>query len=153
MKTLEDVGSTSANNKLSTGDSESRSASKRRSSRVTIEIPITVFGQSSDRKMFHEQVKTITVSAHGALVLLKSNIDSVRPALIVNPRTLMEVPCRVAFRREITGGGAEIGLEFSTSLPKFWGIHFPPDDWDPAERKRPASFQGTTTIAAKGSKP
>ena len=30
----------------------------------------------------------------------------------------------------------EIGLEFSEPSPLFWRIAFPPEDWDPSERKR-----------------
>jgi hypothetical protein len=152
MRVLEQVSKNSAGNKVNNGDSESRAASKRRSSRVVIEMPVTVFGQSTDRKMFHEQTKTITVSAHGALVSLKSSIDSVRPVLIVNPRTQLEAQCRVAYRKDLAGGVVEIGLEFSTSLPKFWGIHFPPEDWDPAERKRPSSVQRPPLAPVRGPK-
>jgi len=152
MSVLNQVGGTDANTKVNGGDSEGRSAANRRSSRVVIDIPITVMGLNSDRKIFHENTKTITVSAHGALISLKSNIDSVKPVLIENPRTKMEAQCRVAYRKEVTGGGSEIGLEFLTSFPKFWGIHFPPEDWNPAERKRPTSFQRTASIPPKASK-
>jgi len=152
MRVLDQVKDNTASNKINTNDNESRAATKRRSSRVVIDIPVTVFGQSSDRKMFHEQTKTITVSAHGALISIKTNIDSVRPVLIVNPRTQMEVQCRVAYRKDLAGGGVEIGLEFATSLPKFWGIHFPPEDWDPAERKRPSSVQRPAFTPVKGPK-
>jgi len=136
--------------RASAGETGNRSAAMRRSSRVTIDIPITVFGQNSDGKMFHEQVKTITVSAHGALVHLGSNIDSRRPVLLVNPKTQMEVQCRAAYRKEVAGRGAEIGLEFVSPLPKFWGIHFPPDDWNPAERKQPVATQPAISISRRG---
>jgi hypothetical protein len=152
MRVFDQVKDNTASNKINNSDNESRAASKRRSSRVVIDIPVTVFGQGSDRKMFHEQTKTITVSAHGALVSLKSKIDSVRPVLIVNPRTQLEAQCRVAYRKDLASGVVEIGLEFSTSLPKFWGIHFPPEDWDPAERKRPASVQRPPLAPVKSSK-
>jgi hypothetical protein len=152
MRVLEQISNNPVSNKVNNGDSDSRAASKRRSSRVVIEMPVTVFGQSLDRKMFHEHTKTITVSAHGALLSLRANIDAVRPVLIVNPRTQSEAQCRVAYRKDLAGGVVEIGLEFSTSLPKFWGIHFPPEDWDPAERKRPASVQRSAFTPVKGSK-
>jgi hypothetical protein len=150
MRALEHVGSTAASNKTNTGDSDSRAASRRRSSRVVIHIPITLFGQDADHKMFHETTKTITVSAHGALTNVKSNIDSDRPVLMLNPKTGVEAQCRVAYRKDVVGGGAQIGLEFSSPLPKFWGIHFPPDDWDPAERKRPALSQGPVPASREG---
>jgi hypothetical protein len=150
MRVREQVGSTAASNKADTGDSDSRAASRRRSSRVVIHIPITLFGQDTDHKMFHETTKTITVSAHGALINVKSNIDAERPVLMLNPKTGVEAECRVAYRKDVVGGGAQIGLEFSNPLPKFWGIHFPPDDWDPAERKRPTLSQGPVSVSPQG---
>jgi hypothetical protein len=139
-------------NKVSNGEGEARPASNRRSSRVVIDIPVTLFGQSSDRKMFKEQAKTLTVSAHGALVSLKADVDPQRPVLMANPRTGMEVQCRVANRKSTKDGGSEIGLEFANPLPKFWGIHFPPEDWDPAERKRATSPARPVDSSERGSK-
>jgi hypothetical protein len=125
---------------------------KRRSSRVVIDIPVKLIGQDTDRKMFVEETKTVSVNSQGALVIIKSNIDARKPVLIANPKTEMEAQCRVAFRKENTGGGSEIGLEFADPIPKFWGIHFPPDDWDPAERKRPVAPQKYITNATKSPK-
>jgi hypothetical protein len=139
-------------NKISNGDGEARPVWTRRSSRVVIDIPVTLFGQSLDRKMFKEQAKTLTVSAHGALVSLQADVDSQRPVLMANPKTGMEVQCRVAYRKSTRDGGSEIGLEFATSLPKFWGIHFPPEDWDPAARKKATSPERAVDTSARGSK-
>jgi hypothetical protein len=139
-------------NKAGNGDVDGRPAAKRRSSRVVIDIPVVLFGQSSDRKMFEEQTKTLTVSAHGALISLKADIDSGRPVLMSNPRTGMEVQCRVAHRKDSKDGEVEVGLEFSNALPKFWGIHFPPEDWNPAERKKASSPYRSAVPNAKGSK-
>lgn len=50
MRASEQVAGTPPNRKVSTGNSESRFPSKRRSSRVVIDIPITVFGQQSDAR-------------------------------------------------------------------------------------------------------
>jgi hypothetical protein len=149
---ITNVGELVTANKAVNGDVDGRPAAKRRSSRVVIDIPVILFGQSADRKMFEEQTKTLTVSAHGALISLKSNIDSQRPVLMANPRTGLEVQCRVAHRKDGKDGEVEIGLEFSIALPKFWGIHFPPEDWNPAERKKASSPQSSTINPAKGSR-
>jgi len=45
----------------------------------------------------------------------------------------------------------EIGLEFSTSLTKLWGTHFPLENLDPTERKRAASRQRPSSAFPKGS--
>lgn len=147
-----EAGNTAANNKVDANDGESRLKAKRRSTRVVIDIPVSIFGTDSNGKIFSEQTRTVTVSAHGTLLHVKSSIDSSRPVLIVNPRTEMEVQCRVAYRRDLADG-YEVGLEFAKTLPKFWGIHFPPDDWDPSERKRPSSIQIPIPTKNRGSKP
>ncbi len=125
-------------------------ANGRRSLRVVIDFPVTVFGQKLDGTIFAEPANTLTVNAHGALVKMKTDIDSQKPALIGNPKTRMEVQCRVVYRKELEKNLYEIGLEFAKPFPKFWGINFPPEDWDPAERKRAASPQKPAVRSPKG---
>jgi len=139
-------------NKVGSGEIEARFSTNRRSSRVVIDTPVTVAGQNMNRRMFVEHAKTVSVSAHGALIHMKSDVDSNRPVLLSNPRTGMEVQCRVANRKDLSAGGAEIGLEFDDALPKFWGIHFPPEDWNPAERKKPDLPQRRVSVSVSGSK-
>jgi hypothetical protein len=109
----------------------------RRSSRVTIGIPVVIFGQTHDGKVFREETLTIKVSANGASVILQTDIDSRKPALLLHAKTRAEVQCRVAYVGERTKGQVQVGLEFAAALPKFWSINFPPEDWNPAERKKP----------------
>jgi hypothetical protein len=129
-----------------------RHGSSRRSQRVVIDFPVTLFGKSQDGKIFVENTNTQTVSAHGALVYLKKDVNTQSPALLGNPKTQMEVQCRVVHRKEIAKDKYEIGLEFSTPVPKFWGINFPPEDWDPAERKKATSPTTINSPAPKGRK-
>jgi hypothetical protein len=124
---------------------------KRRSMRVVIEIPVSVFGQNLDGKIFEEKTRTVTVNAHGALVFLEAVIDPQKSVLLTNTKTRMEVRCRIAYRKEIKTGRFEIGLEFTDSLPRFWGINFPPENWDPTERKKPTSPQRPISPLKKGS--
>lgn len=131
---------------------DARTVYKRRSSRVVIDIPVTLFAQNSSRKMIEVHTSTLTVSAHGALISVKSEIDPTRPVLLANPKTGMDVQCRVAYRKDSAEGLVELGLEFSNPLPRFWGIHFPPDDWNPAERKKATSHARPVINSSRGSK-
>jgi hypothetical protein len=125
----------------SAADADSSFSKKRRSSRVVIEIPVTVFAQDSSGKIFEEKANTVTVSNHGACVVLSADIDPQKPALLVDTRTKAEIQCRVAHRQDLGNGRREVGFEFATPLPRVWGIGFPPENWDPAERKKPVWTQ------------
>jgi hypothetical protein len=136
--------------KINTAEGAVNQSDKRRSMRVVIEIPVGVFGQNLDGKIFEEQTSTATVNAHGARIFLEAVIDPQKPVLLTNTKTRMEVQCRIAYRKEIKTGRFEIGLEFTSPLPRFWGINFPPEDWDPSERKKPTSPQRPISPPKKG---
>jgi hypothetical protein len=137
---------------ISTANSEANPSNKRRSLRVVIDVPVTVFGQSLDGKIFGEKTKTVTVSAHGGLVVLKTDIDPQKPTLLVNTKTGVEMQCRIAYRKEIEEDLFEIGLEFERPLPRFWGVNFPPEDWNPADRKKPTWSQVPISNLTKGTR-
>jgi hypothetical protein len=137
VKTLEIHTRTTANG-IST---EARQSNKRRSTRVVIDFPVTVFGQNLEGKIFVEETKTVTVNAHGALIILKTNIDPQKPVLLANTKIGLEVQCHIAFRKDSKKDEFEVGLEFTNPHPKFWGMNFPPEDWDPAYRKKATSPQ------------
>jgi|SRR5665213_1469356 len=127
-----------------------RTHNGRRSQRVVIDFPVSVFCQGSDGKIFVETTSTLTVNAHGALIILKKDVASEKPALLSNPKTQMEVQCRVVYRKEIDKDRYEIALEFANPFPRFWGINFPPEDWNPAERKKAATPQKASALSTKG---
>ena len=116
------------------------SSSVRRSSRVSIDMPVEIFGQSANGKVFREETRTVVVNAHGALLIVASVQEIKSSLLLVNKRTKTEVQCRVIFHKETEKGRAELGVEFVSPQPRFWGIAFPPDDWNNADRKRPGSI-------------
>jgi hypothetical protein len=109
---------------------------KQRGTRAVINFPVDVFGKNLDGKIFAEKTTTMTVNAHGAVVSLRTNIDSEKPVLLANPKTGMEAQCRVAFRKD-GKDQLEVCLEFIKPYPRFWGMNFPPDDWNYADRKLP----------------
>jgi hypothetical protein len=62
----------------------------------------------------------------------------------------MEVQCRVVYRKELEKGRFEVALEFSKPFPRFWGINFPPEDWNPAERKKAGTPSKPSSSLTKG---
>jgi hypothetical protein len=112
---------------------------KRRSSRVAIDMPVVVFGQQVNGKVFREETRTTVVNAHGALIILSAEVDIKPSVLLVNQISKMEAQCRVISQKETERGKSELGVEFVAPQPRFWGIAFPPEDWNNADRKMPES--------------
>lgn len=107
---------------------------------MAIDMPVEIFGQASNGKVFREETRTIVVNAHGALLVMTS-FPVIKPSvLLVNKRTRMEVQCRVLFQKETEEGNGELSVEFVDPQPRFWGIAFPPEDWNNADRKKPPSI-------------
>ncbi|MGD0957006.1 MAG: PilZ domain-containing protein [Candidatus Acidiferrales bacterium] len=111
---------------------------RRRSHRVNITMPILVRGKV-DGQNFQEQTATVSVNAHGGMIRLVAKVVRTQHISLINPKTTEEMPCTVTFLGQKENGKTEVGVEFVEPSPLFWRIAFPPEDWDPSERKRPVS--------------
>jgi hypothetical protein len=111
------------------------STDRRRSHRVNISMPVLVRGKRGTQP-FEEEAQTISVSAHGCMVRVATPVARNQEIAIVNTKTAEELPCTVTFLGQKDNGKTEIGVEFAEASPLFWRIAFPPEDWDPSERKR-----------------
>lgn len=111
-------------------------ATTRRTQRVHIVIPIIVSG-GAGIAAFRHTTKTETVSAHGCLLRLDTPVARLQELSLFNPATRLDVRGTVVFVEEITSLTKDVGIEFTAPSPLFWGISFPPEDWDPSHRKLP----------------
>jgi PilZ domain-containing protein len=116
---------------------------RRRTQRVQIAMPVLVRGKSGD-KAFEEEATTISISANGCMVMMSARLVRAQEITLLNPKTVEELPCTVAFLGRTVQGKTEVAFEFSEPSPLFWRIAFPPEDWDPAERKRPPNHAPRT---------
>jgi hypothetical protein len=105
------------------------SSSRRRSQRVVMEVAVRVRGDDAQGKSIEEETATLAISAHGALVLLKSRVTSGGKLFLKHKGTQEEQECHVAFLGPVRNGKAEVGLEFAAPRPGFWRVAFPPEDW------------------------
>jgi hypothetical protein len=104
-------------------------AAQRRSQRVLLDVPLVIRGESSDRRPFEEETFTVSVSAHGALVMLAAQVSLGQKLLLLNPANWDEREGRVAYRGSAHAGLAQVGVEFAQPSPDFWPISSPPSDW------------------------
>jgi len=109
----------------------------RRSSRIFMRLRVVVAGKDRDRKRFREACETVVISAHGALLMLKREVDDGVELVITNPFTQEEQECRVVYLGEDNGKGQRVGIEFLTPAPHFWGMEFTQPDWSATPVRRP----------------
>jgi hypothetical protein len=108
---------------------------RRRTQRVQIAMPVLVRGTHGSHK-FEEEALTVSINANGCMLRLAAQVARTQQLSIINPKTAEELPCVVTFLGQKDSGKTEVGIEFSEASPLFWRIAFPPEDWDPSERKR-----------------
>jgi len=109
---------------------------KRRTKRVHISMPVRVRGKVGTQS-FEEEAPTASVSMHGCMVRLRQLVIRGQQLFLFNHAVDEELSCTVTYLGPKDRGKLEVGLEFIEASPRFWRINFPPDDWNPAERKRP----------------
>ena len=98
------------------------SAAPRRSGRVFHKVRLQAKGRAHDGRKFKETCETVVVNAHGALLLLKHEIDTGETLVLVHPETLEEQECRVVYQGDPVERGQRIGIEFLTPAPHFWEL-------------------------------
>jgi hypothetical protein len=113
----------------------------RRSSRLTIDIPVEVMCKSAQKKLHTEETRTMVVSAHGCALSLKTGVLPGDKVVLIHKISRQEITCRVVMCRSSKTNGWDTGLEFAEPAPNFWHIAFPPDDWDPSFRDSPAPIK------------
>jgi hypothetical protein len=106
---------------------------RRRSERVMLQMPVVVSARTPNGKGIHEEAQTMVVNAHGGLLDIATEISVGQKILLINMKTKMAEPCRVARAEKSWDGHYSIAFEFERPAPKFWPIAFPPSDWEPPE--------------------
>lgn len=104
-------------------------AAQRRSERVLLDVPLVVRGESRDNRSFREETFTVTVSAHGALVMLEARVVLGQKIVVMNPKNWDEREASVAYLGQPHAGLAQVAFEFNRPAPEFWSLDSPPANW------------------------
>jgi hypothetical protein len=94
-----------------------------------MDLPILVSGESSDHSTFLEETFTVTISAHGALMMLATKVAMGQKLLLTNPANHGQCEVRVAYLGQPHAGLSQVGVEFARPAPAFWPLSSPPADW------------------------
>jgi hypothetical protein len=115
-----------ASSKAAPQDKVPPKSRKRRSDRLSLEVPIRVSGTNTPGKVFKEDTRAVIVSRHGAKILVSC-------ALIPEQRlTIDRLPAARETEARVTGQigsgpeGQYYGVEFLNPEVDLWGIEFPP---------------------------
>jgi hypothetical protein len=102
---------------------------QRRSQRVMIKVSVMVLAEGADKKSVSEETRTVTVNAHGAMILLGLKVSIGQLLTLRNSRTGEEIACRVVYLSPHEAEKRQVGVDFMEPCPRFWRISFPPPDW------------------------
>jgi hypothetical protein len=94
---------------------------RRRSQRVLVRMPVIIHVAGKTL-----QGNTHTVSAGGAMVILKEGISEGTKVAVENPATKNQVEGKVIRPPQMNQEGSLVAVEFATPSPTFWNIFFPP---------------------------
>src|SRR5437879_6453350 len=106
-------------------------ANRRRSQRVLMTIPVRVSGKSAAGLPFEEETHTRAISAHGALILVSTQVWRGQRMNLSNVQTKAALECVVAHIDKRPSDRTQVGVEFTLPNPVFWHVAFPPKDWTP----------------------
>jgi hypothetical protein len=123
----------------------------RRSKRVYISMPVLVKYHRGGQP-YEEQTVTEAVNAQGCLLRLSVAVERGQKLTLMNIKSTQEIECRVVYVGQSDGGKTQAGVEFvefTRATEYFWHIAFPPDDWNPADRKRPVMERPVAEKPAK----
>lgn len=104
-------------------------AVQRRSARVLLDVPVSIRGESPDEQAFREETFTVTVSAHGALLMLAAKASVGQRAVLRKLTDNIEIRGRIAYVGMPHAGLTQVGIEFDRPSPEFWPVGQPPADW------------------------
>lgn len=94
----------------------------RSSNRLSLHVPVLIFGWSKDEISFHEETSTPLVNASGGLVALTTRVSLGGTIFIVNKATQEEQECRVAYVGLELKGKTRVGIAFKCPVASFWKI-------------------------------
>ena len=92
--------------------------------RVSVAIPVFVYGRKEDGDPFQELTRALVVDVKGGLIELESPVVSGLRLLAVNENTNEDVECSVVYAQGCHSGKTEVRIAFDKPSPNFWGIRF-----------------------------
>jgi len=104
-------------------------AERRRSERLPLNVPLVVSGESTDSTLFQETTFSISVNAHGTLLVMSTKLELGQTLFLKNQLTQTEMRGRVVRLCSTYGKLTCVGVEFTRPAPEFWPLESLPESW------------------------
>jgi hypothetical protein len=102
---------------------------ERRSQRIPLDVPLVVKGRTDGQQDFREETFTLSASAHGVLLALKTSVSLGQKVHLFNRRNWDELQGQVVYVGLPHAGLTRVGIEFEQPSANFWSLTAPPADW------------------------
>ena len=96
---------------------------RRRAQRVLLKMPVIVHIANNPKAI---DGFTHTVSASGAMIIVREGIPQGTKFILENPKTQQRVEVNVVRPPQMNQEGSLVPVEFLSPAPLFWNIVFPP---------------------------
>jgi PilZ domain-containing protein len=97
---------------------------RRRAQRVLLKMPVVVHLANNPKPI---DGFTHTVSATGAMIIVREGIPQGTKFILENPKTQQKVEVNVVRPPQMNQEGSLVPVEFLAAAPLFWNIVFPPN--------------------------
>jgi len=104
-------------------------SNRRRSQRIVLSVNVQVVARTGLGEHFKERTQTVSVSPHGAMVVVSKRVEKGQQLVLRNVRTEAEMECTAVYVARAPNDQYEVGLSFLLPNRAFWGVVFPPVDW------------------------
>ena len=101
-----------------------RRGEKRRSSRVTLAVPVSVNGETIAGNKFSISTVTQVVSQFGCLLQLEEEVVLDQTLVLMNEHTRQSAQARIVSTRKHRSGHRYVGVEFVSKSENFWRLTF-----------------------------
>jgi hypothetical protein len=92
----------------------------RSSERLSMRVPVVVYGFAKNSGAFHEETETLTVNASGGLVMLKAKLELGDSVFLIHKASRQEQEVRVAYLDRYSDRETKVGLAFKQPIHDFW---------------------------------
>lgn len=94
---------------------------RRQSCRISMYVPVFVYGYTAADEPFHQDTNTLQVNANGGLLHLNANVRYGQKLLLRNRVTQEEQECYVVtLTKRPKHGDVRVGVAFAHCAPGFW---------------------------------